>query len=404
MKILVICQYYFPEPFRITDICEELVRRGHEVTVVTGEPNYPEGFIYKGYENHRHADEIINGVNVHRCPIVPRKTGSIYRLLNYFSYPIEAKKYIKNLKASNGKPFDVVFANQLSPVMMAEPAIYYKKRYGTPVVMYCLDLWPVSLIVGGIKRKSIIYKFFNRISKKIYRQMDLVLMASRMYRKYLKGEFGIAESKMKYLPQYAEELFSELPEREQDGNTNLVLAGNIGDLQKIETVIYAADLLRDESVYFHIVGSGKELKNLQNLTRKLNLHKVKFYGRHPVEEMPKFYAMADAMLVTLQKDEVLALILPGKVQSYMAAGRPIIGAIDGETATVIAGAGCGFCSEAENAEQLAENIKGFCQLKDRGKLGQNARNYYEKYFTKDRFMNHLIHCMEREIMKVRDFK
>lgn len=404
MKILVICQYYFPEPFRITDICEELVRRGNEVTIVTGEPNYPEGVIYKGYENHRHADETINGVKVHRCPIIPRETGIIYRFLNYFSYPIEARKYVKNLKASDGKPFDVVFVNQLSPVMMAEPAIYYKKRYGTPVVMYCLDLWPVSLIVGGVKRKSAIYSLFNTISKNIYRQMNLILMTSRMYRKYLREEFGIADKRMKYLPQYAEELFAELPEREQDGNTNLVLAGNIGDLQKIETVIYAADLLRDEPVYFHIVGSGKELEKLKSLTRKLNLDKVKFYGRHPVEEMPTFYAMADAMLVTLQKDEVLALILPGKVQSYMAAGRPIIGAIDGETAAVIADAGCGFCGEAENARQLAENILTFCHMKDRWELGRNARKYYEENFMKDRFMNHLIHHLEKEIMKARNSK
>ena len=120
MKILVVCQYYYPEPFRVKDLCEEMAKRGHEVTVVTGEPNYPEGQIYKGYENHAHADEIINGVKVHRCPIIPRKTGLVFRLLNYFSYPHEANKYIKKLDG-----FDIVFVNQLSPVMMAEPGIKY---------------------------------------------------------------------------------------------------------------------------------------------------------------------------------------------------------------------------------------------------------------------------------------
>ena len=185
MNILVVCQYYYPEPFRVNDICEEMVKRGHEVTVVTGEPNYPEGFIYKGYENHQHSDEVINGVAVHRCPIIPRRTGTLYRLLNYFSYPRKAKKYIKNLKTSDGKPFDVVFVNQLSPVMMAEPAIAYKKKYGIPVIMYCLDLWPESLIAGGIKRDSRIYKIFHKISKKIYRNVDKILITSRMFRHYL---------------------------------------------------------------------------------------------------------------------------------------------------------------------------------------------------------------------------
>jgi hypothetical protein len=193
MKILVICQYYYPEPFRVNDICEEMVKRGHEVTVVTGEPNYPEGQIYKGYENHQNSDEVINGVKVHRCPIIPRKTGTLYRFLNYLSFPHEAKKYIRNLKTSDSKPFDVIFVNQLSPVMMAEPAITYKKKYGTPIVMYCLDLWPESLVAGGVSRRSTIYKVFHRVSRRIYNGMDRILITSRMFRGYLKEQFGVEQ-------------------------------------------------------------------------------------------------------------------------------------------------------------------------------------------------------------------
>ena len=203
MRILVVCQYYYPEPFRVNDICEEMVKRGHEVTVVTGEPNYPEGRIYKGYERHQKSDEIINGVKVHRCPIIPRKTGTVYRFLNYFSYPQRAKKYIKSLTASDGNPFDIVFVNQLSPVMMAEPAISYKKKHGTPVVMYCLDLWPESLVAGGVSRGFVIYKVFHRISKRIYRGVDRILITSRLFRGYLKEQFGVEDDKIDYLPQYA---------------------------------------------------------------------------------------------------------------------------------------------------------------------------------------------------------
>ena len=199
MKILVICQYYRPEPFRISDICEELINRGHFVTVVTGEPNYPEGKIYKGYEHHQKSDELINGVAVHRCPVIPRKTGFIYRILNYFSFPVSAKRYIKKLETS----FDVVFVNQLSPIMMAEPAIAYKKRTGVPILMYCLDLWPESLCAGGVNKKSLIYKFFYTISKKIYTNMDRILISSSAFCNYLKDEFNIADHKIEYLPQYA---------------------------------------------------------------------------------------------------------------------------------------------------------------------------------------------------------
>lgn len=387
MKILVICQYYYPEPFRVNDICEEMVKRGHEVTVVTGEPNYPEGQIYKGYENHAHSDEVINGVKVHRCPIIPRKTGTLYRFLNYFSYPYQAKKYIKNLRASDGKPFDVVFVNQLSPVMMAEPAISYKKKNGTPVLMYCLDLWPESLVAGGIGRGSVIYKFFHKISRCIYRQMNRIFVTSRMFSAYLNREFGIDDGVIDYLPQYAEGMFEKLPCREPDGKTNFVFAGNIGAIQSVETIIKAAEELKDSPVNFHIVGGGTDLERLKGLAD--GLENVVFYGRRPLEEMTEFYSMADAMLVTLKADPVLSLTLPGKVQSYMAAGKPIIGAIDGETKEIIEKAGCGYCGKAEDADELAGNIRRFINDGKTAELGSNARDFYEKYFERQKFMDEL---------------
>lgn len=388
MKILVVCQYYYPEPFRVNDICEEMVKRGHEVTVVTGEPNYPEGQIYEGYENHAHADEVINGVKVHRCPIIPRKTGSVYRLLNYFSYQHEAKKYIKKLDGH-----DVVFVNQLSPVMMAEPAIKYGKKHGVPVVMYCLDLWPESLVAGGVSRGSMIYKVFHWISKRIYRSVDRILITSRMFRSYLKEQFGIEDERIDYLPQYAEGLFEKLPFKKSSGEVDLVFAGNIGAAQSVETIIRAAQKLVGKQVQFHIVGSGAELERLQKLAKGLN--NVTFYGRRPLEEMPEFYAKADAMLVTLQADPVLSLTLPGKVQSYMAVGKPIIGAIDGETAEVIREAKCGFCGKADDADELVRNIKLFMNSTDKEQMGLNARAFYETYFKRQTFMAKLEEELER---------
>jgi len=387
MKILVICQYYFPEPFRVNDICEEMVKRGHEVTVVTGEPNYPEGQIYKGYENHAHSDEVIRGVHVHRCPIIPRKTGALHRFLNYFSYPQKAKKYVKRLMSSNGKPFDVVFVNQLSPVMMAEPAIYYKKKYGAPIVMYCLDLWPESLIAGGITRSSIIYKIFHKISKRIYNQMDRILITSQMFRGYLKDEFGIDDKTIEYLPQYAEGLFELLPSKENTGVMDLVFAGNIGEIQSVETIINAAEKMQNDAVHFHIVGSGTDVDRIQRIAG--GLKNVIFYGRKPLEDMPKFYSMADAMLVTLKADPILSFTLPGKVQSYMAAGKPIIGAIDGETASVIKEANCGYCGKAEDSEELVRNIEKFKKSNDKQHMGMNARLFYEQHFDRKMFMNRI---------------
>ena len=389
MKILVVCQFYYPEPFRVSDICEEMVHRGHEVQVITGYPNYPEGILYKGYGRGKHADEVINGVKVHRCYTVPRGKGSIKRMMNYYSYVISSTLFVlsKKCAASDGKPFDVVYCNQLSPVMMAHAAIAYKKKYKIPIIMYCLDLWPESLIAGGITRKSVVYRYYHWVSKRIYRKMDKILITSRMFSDYLRKQFGIENEKIDYLPQYAEDVFERIPSKTADDTFHFVFAGNIGAIQSVETLIRAAQLLKDEPVKIHIVGGGTDLDRLQNLSRGMD--NVIFYGRRSIADMPMFYAMADAMIVTLADDPVLSMTLPGKVQSYMAAGKPIIGAIDGETKRIIQDAQCGFCGKAKDAKELADNIKRFIKDNNKKSMGSNALKFYQEHFQKEHFMNQL---------------
>ena len=387
-KILVICQYYKPEPFRISDICEEMVKRGHEVHVVTGYPNYPEGILYDGYGKGQHIDEIINGVKIHRCYTVPRGRGTLKRMENYYSYSIASTAYVLSDKCvtSDGSNFDMVFCNQLSPIMMAHAAIAYKRKYKVPAVMYCLDLWPESLIAGGITRNSLIYKYYHRVSSHIYRSMDKILVTSRMFTDYLCKEFEIEKKKIEYLPQYAEELFEPISLKTEDGIFDFVFAGNIGEIQSVDTIINAATRLKDEPVKFHIVGAGTDLERIKSLASGLD--NVTLYGRHPLEEMPEFYSKADALLVTLKADPILSLTLPGKVQSYMAVGRPIIGAINGETRLVIEKSRCGLCGPAEDYVELADNIRLFISNKtDRETFAEAAKKYYKENFDKQIFMN-----------------
>ncbi len=395
-RILVICQYYKPEPFRISDICEELVSRGNEVHVVTGYPNYPEGDIYSGYGKGKRIDEVINGVKVHRCFTIPRETGAVKRLLNYYSYSISSTVYSVSKKcvADNGKPFDVVFCNQLSPVMMAEAAVMYKKKYKVPVVMYCLDLWPESLIAGGVTRNSLVYKTFYDVSKRIYMQMDKILVTSKPFVTYFNNEFGIKKTKVKYLPQYAEDIFKAFSSKKRENVFDFMFAGNIGSAQSVETIIKAAEILKNEPVMFHIVGGGSDLNRIKEMGNRLD--NVVFYGRKPLDEMPEFYAKADAMLITLEADPFLSMTLPGKVQSYMAAGKPIIGAADGATKDIIETAQCGFCGKAEDEIELAENIRKFIEFDDKVLLGENSRRYYMYNFQKNIFMDKL----ESELQKV----
>lgn len=384
MKLLVICQYYDPEPVRITDICSELVKQGHEVDVVTGIPNYPMGQIYKGYRHGKRRDEVINGVNVHRCFTIGRRTGIIYRFLNYYSYAFSSTRYVSKLK----KDYDAVFVNQLSPVMMACAGVKYKKKYNKKLVYYCLDLWPESLVAGGIRRGSFVYKIFNKISQSLYGKADKILVTSKNFIPYFKEQFAIEEEKLEYLPQYAEDIFK--PQMCEEKKTiDITFAGNIGSAQSVETIIKAAAELSDiKNLRFNIVGDGSSLEDCKKLSDTLQLKNVIFYGRKPLEEMPQFYKEADAMLVTLSDDELISRTLPGKVQTYMAAGKPIIGAINGEAAEIINESGCGLCSEAQNYIALAENIRKFLES-DKIIFEANALKYYEENFRKEVFIEKL---------------
>ena len=384
MKILVVCQYYYPEPFRLPDICEAMVARGHAVTVVTGTPNYPEGEIYPGYEKGQRADEVINGVTVHRCPLIPRKRGIVYRFLNYYSFVFSSEKYLRGVN----EDYDVVFLNQLSPVMMAQPGLNWAKRHGKKTVLYCLDLWPESLCAGGIGTGSPIYRFFAGVSRRIYNRADQILVTSKGFIPYLKEKLKV-ETPCQYLPQYAENLFDGVPAREsREAPYHFVFAGNIGEAQSVQTLVKAAAALKEENIIFDIVGDGISLESCKELAQELN--NVVFHGRRALSEMEHFYTMADAMLIAMQDNEVLALTLPGKVQSYMAAGRAVIGAIGGETAALVKEADCGVCVAAEDAVALAEAIRDVLKTPEKLTVwGKNARAWYQKYFRKETFLDAL---------------
>lgn len=384
MKILVICQYYYPEPFRISDICESLVEKGHNVTVLTGLPNYPEGKVLNDYRYGKKREEVINGVKIIRSFEIGRGSNKLTLFLNYFSFALSA-----SLKALFMKEkFDTVLVNQLSPIIMGVPGMVYKKKHKKKMLLYCLDIWPASLTAGGIKEGSIIYKVFFYISKWIYNSADYVAVSSSMFISYLRETIGLNTESILHLPQYAEELFTEKVEVDRYNELNFVFAGNIGEMQSVHTLVKAANELRSHTnITIHIVGDGSKLEECKLLSKSLGLHNIIFYGRKQLIDMPKYYGMADAMLITLKGDKTISSTIPGKVQSYMASGKPIIGAINGETNQIIKEAQCGLCCEAENYKELANIILQFCRSSEKEQMAINSYDYYCKNYSKEKFMS-----------------
>ena len=257
-------------------------------------------------------------------------------------------------------------------------------------MLYCLDLWPESLTAGGVRPGCLIYRVFWHISRRIYRQANAIAVTSQGFEDYFRTTLKLPDAKLVYLPQYAEELFDRLPDAQpHPGVFNAVFAGNIGEMQSVETIIEAVRKLSGRlGIQFHIVGDGVRLDTCRRLAE--GLPNVTFYGRRDVSEMPGFYAMADVMLVTLRSDPTLSLTLPGKVQSYLAAGKPVVGAINGETAAVVADANCGVCVAAEDAAALAEALASLADTPERLRTyGENARRYYEAHFRREVFFEKL---------------
>ena len=401
LRILAVGQHYWPEPFATPDVCEGLVAMGHDVTMLTGTPNYPDGDIYPGYERGAQNVQERNGVHIKRVKLVPRGREIWQRVINYYSFSNNATAMAKKMDGD----FDVVLSFQTSPVMMSRPALAYGKKYGVPVLIWCMDIWPECLTVGNIKRSSLIYKVYWHVSRNIYCAADCLAVASKAFDEYYKTVLKMDKDTV-FLLQSAEDIFKEatLPREEYNPNKiNLTFAGNVGVAQSVNTLVEAGHYLEDDDRFeLHVVGSGSELETLKKYKDEIGAKCVTFHGRYPLGEMPSFYNSSDAMVATFQNNSILGYTLPRKVSSYMAAGRPILGTVVGEARRVIEEAGCGLCCDAEDPVGLAEICKKFADMtpEERAAMGANGRRYYEEHFSRERFFS----VLDDELQKLKGTK
>jgi glycosyltransferase involved in cell wall biosynthesis len=393
MKILVISQQYWPESWRIIGTCEELVNRGHDVTVVCGLPNDSEGRLVKAYHRKAMRCQEHNGVHIFRVSDHPRWRGDLNLYLKYVSFSKRASRLIHHFNDD----FDVVFVNQLSPIMQAIPAIRYSENYHCPIVMYCQDLWPESLSVRGINNHGFtkpIYSHYLRLSKKIYNRMDHILVTSPAYQEYLSHICDVPTKKLECLEQYAEPFFfgTFQPDLHQSSQHNFVFAGNIGQAQDTGAILKAAELLKNHpGIRIHLVGDGSGLKKMKKLANSYQLNNVVFHRRVPAEEMPGVYQGADGLLITLSHDSFTSYVLPAKLTSYLASGKPVIGACNGAVADLIREAQCGVCVPSGDFRGLAREILRFSQLseEEKEKLGSNGRVYAAAHFSYESYFDRL---------------
>lgn len=391
--ILVISQYFYPEQFRINDMCTEWVKRGYKVTVVTGIPNYPQGDFFDGYDKQHNRTETWNGINIVRLSISPRKTGSVNMAKNYFSFVWSGFWWNLNTKIKA----DYVFCFEVSPMTQALVAVWYAKKIKVPCYLYVQDLWPENVkIVTGIYNPVVIKPIEAMVSY-IYKHCTHIFGTSPSFVKEIQKRCK-DNGKVSYWPQYAEEFYvpvdkaeaiASCPEIPNDDSFKVCFTGNIGQAQGLEILPQAAKLLKDENVKFIIVGDGRNRDNFEKAIKDNGVEdKFVLVGRHPAERIPSMLGCCDAAFLSFQKEELWTKTIPAKLQSYMACGMAIIAAAEGETERVVSEAACGLCSEIGNAEVLAKNIKAMLKMDVAG-MSKNSRAYFESHFLKEKLMDEI---------------
>lgn len=387
MKVLIISQYFWPENFKINDIALGLKEKGHEVVVLTGIPNYPQGAFFDGY-NKNSGDEEWEGIKIYRSKLLPRGGGGGVKLfLNYFSFAFNASIKVSKINDS----FDKILVFETSPVTVGIPAIFAKKRFKSPYYFWVQDLWPASLTAAGGVNNRLVLGFFDHLTRLIYKHSSKVLIQSRAFKDYILKQ-KVAVEKIVYLPNTTESFYKLIPKSSKydsiipDG-FKIIFAGNLGEAQSLDTFVHATKVVIDKgyNIQWVIVGDGRYKATLQELISKLGVEKhIHFVGKYPSTEMSDFFSYANALYVTLKDEYIFSLTIPSKIQSYLACGKPILASLNGEGAKIIKESNSGYVSNAEDVSGLVDNIIKIYKLSEdeRKQLGNNGLNYFNKEFKR----------------------
>jgi glycosyltransferase involved in cell wall biosynthesis len=398
LRVLVVTQYFWPENMRINDLVRDFSEKGHEVTVLTGWPNYPEGEIYSEYKANPDSYRSYHGARIVRVPLVSRGKRSINLILNYLSFFLSAST-TGVFKLRNEK-FDAVFVYAVSPIMAAIPAVLIGRVKKAPVFIWVLDLWPETLRAVGVLRHPSLLALVGRLVSAIYNRADYLLLQSKGFADNVKQYCTkpIAPERLVYFPSWAEDDFSASTSltssllKRDDSVFTVVFAGNLGEAQDFPAILEAAEVLKNVvAVRWVIVGDGRMSKWLHEQVDTRGLSNVLLLGRHPLSEMPGVFSCADALLVSLKTNDVFEKTIPGKVQAYMASSKPILGMINGEAARIIEESGGGFACPSGDVQGLVRITRELATtpVALRESMGLAARSYYLSHFSKPALMERL---------------
>ncbi len=397
MRILVLSQYFWPENFRINDVVLGLVERGHAVTVYTGLPNYPGGRYFPGYSLRGPYRERFHGADVRRAPLIPRGSGHGFRLaLNYASHALSASLLAP---FQIPKAIDAILVYEPSPITIGIPARTIKWMKCAPIAFWVQDLWPQSLSAAGAINNRIILEVAEKITQWIYRGCDRLLVQSQAFVEQVVAQ-GVPRARIAYLPNSAETFYRRQPRTGPVGRNGglpegfrVIFAGNLGAAQDLPTVIAAAEKLRAQrDIHWILIGDGRMRPWVEDEIRARGLREtVHLLGSRPPESMPGYFAQADVLLATLRREPIFAYTIPSKIQSYLACGKPLIAALEGEGARIIHEAGAGWSVPPEDPDALARTVLAASRLTEQEfeAMGSRGEAFFMKNFEREMLLSRL---------------
>lgn len=399
MKILVVSQYFYPEEFKVNEMVEEFVKRGHQVTVLAGKPNYPKGEYYEGYRFWGIQKEEYKGAKVVRVPLTKRGKGrGIALAMNYFSFAFLGCLYVKTHKIEADK----IVCYEPSPITMAYPAIFARKKTGAPFTFWVQDLWPESVSAASNLKNPIIFKILNKMVRNIYINCEHILVQSEGFIESIVDK-GYDRNKISIAYNWAEDIYNNtVPDKIKYQNLIpngfvVMFAGNVGEAQDFDKIINAAELTKSyPDIKWVIVGDGRKKTDAERQVFEKGLsNKVVFVGRHPMQEMPHFFIHADVMLVSLKDKEIFSLTIPAKTQSYMCCGKPIVTMVSGVANKIVSDAECGLTAKSGDYKTLAANVIKMYQTDKStlNQMGKNGRKYYQIHFEKNAVIDEILEIL-----------
>ena len=399
LKLSVFSQYFWPENFRINEFVKYFFSKKHEVEVFTSNPSYPQKNFFASYYKNKENFTNYEGVKINRFYAFPRGQKNISIILNYITFFFTSFFFTLFNSYFKKSQLSIIFCP--SPLLTSLPIIFLSKIFKKKVILWVLDLWPDTLVDLKIVKNQYIIKILKILVKYIYNNSDLILAQSNSFIKEIQK---ISKTECIYFPSWPEEnIHLDIINKvdiESDQRIKILFAGNIGEAQDFESIVECSNILKKKKIVKWIIaGNGRWRNKLEQLILEYELSDdIQIINQVPIEKVGSLLNMADLLLVTLKKNSTFEKTIPGKLQTYMSSGKPILGMISGEANKLINESQCGFACQAEDYLELANLIQKFSNLSnlEKKKMGDSGIMYVKKNFNKIKILDSL----EKSLIKM----